>query len=77
MWPRPDVTTYSLIVKGLAMCLRVSDALKVVSYVCQLGVSNGEEVCAYSIGYRYISRLQTLMEFTRYFPSVRFMFAIL
>lgn len=49
MWPRPDPSTYSLLVKGLAMCLRVSDALKVVSSVCQLGVSHGEEVCFYSM----------------------------
>ncbi|KAL9690114.1 hypothetical protein QQ045_010508 [Rhodiola kirilowii] len=43
-WPRPDVSTYSLLVLGLALSLRVSDALKVISYVCQLGVSPGEEV---------------------------------
>ncbi|XP_047973107.1 uncharacterized protein LOC125215663 isoform X2 [Salvia hispanica] len=43
-WSRPDVHTYTLLVKGLAALLRVSDALRVVDCVCRVGVSPGEEV---------------------------------
>ncbi|KAG6389725.1 hypothetical protein SASPL_151198 [Salvia splendens] len=43
-WSRPDVDTYTLLVKGLAALLRVSDALRVVDCVCRVGVSPGEEV---------------------------------
>uniref|UniRef100_A0A7N0RCP7 Uncharacterized protein n=1 Tax=Kalanchoe fedtschenkoi TaxID=63787 RepID=A0A7N0RCP7_KALFE len=43
-WSRPDVSTYSLLVRGLAMSLRVPDALKVISDVCRPGVSHGQEV---------------------------------
>lgn len=43
-WSRPDVHTYTLLVKGLAALLRVSDALRMVDCVCRVGVSPGEEV---------------------------------
>ncbi|KAL4570664.1 hypothetical protein LXL04_026324 [Taraxacum kok-saghyz] len=43
-WPRPDVNTYTLLVRGLAASLRVSDALGIISNVCRVGVSPGEEV---------------------------------
>ncbi|KAI3501416.1 hypothetical protein L1887_29284 [Cichorium endivia] len=43
-WPRPDVNTYTLLVRGLAASLRVSDALKIIANVCRVGVSPGEEV---------------------------------
>ncbi|XP_042036611.1 uncharacterized protein LOC121782727 [Salvia splendens] len=43
-WSRPDVDTYTLLVKGLAALLRVSDALRVVDCVCRVGVSPCEEV---------------------------------
>ncbi|KAH6783437.1 Pentatricopeptide repeat superfamily protein [Perilla frutescens var. hirtella] len=43
-WSRPDVHAYTLLVKGLAASLRVSDALRMVDCVCRVGVSPGEEV---------------------------------
>ncbi|KAI7742462.1 hypothetical protein M8C21_007623, partial [Ambrosia artemisiifolia] len=43
-WSRPDVNTYTLLVRGLAASLRVSDALKIIANVCRVGVSPGEEV---------------------------------
>ncbi|XP_052625128.1 uncharacterized protein LOC111894309 isoform X2 [Lactuca sativa] len=43
-WPRPDVNTYTLLVRGLAASLRVSDALTIIANVCRVGVSPGEEV---------------------------------
>ncbi|PIN01750.1 hypothetical protein CDL12_25745 [Handroanthus impetiginosus] len=43
-WSRPDVHTYTLLVKGLAASLRVSDALRMLDSVCRVGVSPGEEV---------------------------------
>ncbi|KAK3013970.1 hypothetical protein RJ639_008130 [Escallonia herrerae] len=43
-WSRPDVQTYTLMVRGLAASLRVSDALRMIAYVCHVGVSPGEEV---------------------------------
>ena len=48
-WSRPDVHTYTLLVKGLAALLRVSDALRVVDCVCRVGVSPGEEVSIYHL----------------------------
>lgn len=48
-WSRPDVDTYTLLVKGLAASLRVSDALRMVDSVCRVGVSPSEEVCVYLI----------------------------
>lgn len=48
-WSRPDVDIYTLLVKGLAASLRVSDALRMVDCVCRVGVSPGEEVCLYVI----------------------------
>ncbi|XP_076900884.1 uncharacterized protein LOC143555158 [Bidens hawaiensis] len=43
-WSRPDVNTYTLLVRGLAASLRVSDALRIIGNVCRVGVSPGEEV---------------------------------
>lgn len=43
-WSRPDVNTYTLLVKGLAASLKVSDALRMIDCVCRVGVSPGEEV---------------------------------
>ncbi|KAJ8539364.1 hypothetical protein K7X08_013616 [Anisodus acutangulus] len=43
-WSRPDVTTYTLLVRGLATLLRVSDALKIIANVCRVGISPSEEV---------------------------------
>ncbi|XP_071702044.1 uncharacterized protein [Rutidosis leptorrhynchoides] len=43
-WSRPDVNTYTLLVRGLAALLRVSDALRIIDNVCRVGVSPGEEV---------------------------------
>ncbi|CAA0812079.1 Pentatricopeptide repeat (PPR) superfamily protein [Striga hermonthica] len=43
-WSRPDSHTYTLLAKGLAASLRVSDALRVIDCVCRVGVSPGEEV---------------------------------
>ncbi|KAK2999078.1 hypothetical protein RJ639_022809 [Escallonia herrerae] len=43
-WSRPDVQTYTLMVRGLAASLRVLDALRMIAYVCRVGVSPGEEV---------------------------------
>ncbi|KAL3635707.1 hypothetical protein CASFOL_020254 [Castilleja foliolosa] len=43
-WSRPDVDTYTLLVKGLAASLRVSDALRMIDCVCRVGVSPSEEV---------------------------------
>lgn len=35
---------YTLLILGLAASLRVSDALKVIEYICEVAVSPGEEV---------------------------------
>ncbi|GAA0162427.1 hypothetical protein LIER_18521 [Lithospermum erythrorhizon] len=43
-WSRPDVQTYKLLAQGLAASLRVSDAIKIIGYVCRVGASPGEEV---------------------------------
>ncbi|THG07493.1 hypothetical protein TEA_010400 [Camellia sinensis var. sinensis] len=43
-WSRPDIHTYTLLVRGLAASLRVSDALKIIGAVSRVGVSPGEEV---------------------------------
>ncbi|GFQ06317.1 hypothetical protein PHJA_002775700 [Phtheirospermum japonicum] len=43
-WSRPDVHTYTLLVKGLAASLRVSDALRMIDCICRVGVSPSEEV---------------------------------
>ncbi|WOL11070.1 hypothetical protein Cni_G19831 [Canna indica] len=43
-WARPDVSSYSLMVQRLAAALRVTDAIRVISYVSRIGVSSGEEV---------------------------------
>ncbi|KNA20195.1 hypothetical protein SOVF_054710 [Spinacia oleracea] len=43
-WSRPDVNTYTTLVIGLAASLRVSDALKIIEEICQVGLSHGEEV---------------------------------
>ncbi|XP_076885193.1 uncharacterized protein LOC143534636 [Bidens hawaiensis] len=43
-WSRPDVNTYTLLVRGLAASLRVSDVLRIIGNVCRVGVSPGEEV---------------------------------
>ncbi|XP_051137640.1 uncharacterized protein LOC127255911 isoform X2 [Andrographis paniculata] len=43
-WSRPDVDTYTLLVRDLAASLRVSDALRMIDCVCRVGVSPGEEV---------------------------------
>ncbi|KAJ4806532.1 Pentatricopeptide repeat (PPR) superfamily protein [Rhynchospora pubera] len=43
-WPRPDIHTYALLVQGLATSLRVTDAIRIIGYVCGMGISSGEEV---------------------------------
>ncbi|XP_009601293.1 uncharacterized protein LOC107807139 isoform X2 [Nicotiana tabacum] len=43
-WSRPDVTTYTLLVRGLATVLRVSDALRIIATVCRVGIYPSEEV---------------------------------
>lgn len=43
-WSRPDLRIYTTLVLGLAASLRVSDALKIVSDICRVGASPGEEV---------------------------------
>ncbi|CAI9094318.1 OLC1v1030038C3 [Oldenlandia corymbosa var. corymbosa] len=43
-WSRPDVDTYNLLIQGLASLLRVSDALRIISSICRVGVSPSEEV---------------------------------
>ncbi|XP_068659360.1 uncharacterized protein [Aristolochia californica] len=43
-WARPDVRTYVSLVLGQAALLRVSDAIKTIKDVSQMGVSLGEEV---------------------------------
>lgn len=43
-WTRPDVCTCALLVRGLAASLRVSDAIRIITYVSRVGVSSGEEV---------------------------------
>ncbi|KAL5552301.1 hypothetical protein UlMin_002477 [Ulmus minor] len=43
-WSRPDVGVYTSLIQGLAASLRVSDALRMISNICQVGVSPGEEV---------------------------------
>lgn len=43
-WSRPNARVYTLLIQGLAASLRVSDALSVVKYICEVGVSPSEEV---------------------------------
>ncbi|KAL2342672.1 hypothetical protein Fmac_003957 [Flemingia macrophylla] len=43
-WSRPNAHVYTLLIQGLAAVLRVSDALRVIKYICEVGVSPGEEV---------------------------------
>lgn len=43
-WTRPNVHVYTSLVQGLAASLRVSDALRIIEDICQVGVSPGEEV---------------------------------
>ncbi|KAJ4845353.1 hypothetical protein Tsubulata_045643 [Turnera subulata] len=43
-WPRPDVSVYTTLVQGLAASLKVSDAIKMIDYICRVGVSPSEEV---------------------------------
>ncbi|KAJ6933760.1 hypothetical protein NC651_008989 [Populus alba x Populus x berolinensis] len=43
-WSRPDVSVYTSLVQGLAAALKVSDALKMIDYICRIGVSPSEEV---------------------------------
>ncbi|KAJ6946067.1 hypothetical protein NC651_000979 [Populus alba x Populus x berolinensis] len=42
-WSRPDVSVYTSLVQGLAAALKVSDALKMIDYICRVGVSPSEE----------------------------------
>ncbi|KAJ6341666.1 hypothetical protein OIU78_009758 [Salix suchowensis] len=42
-WSRPDVIVYNSLVQGLAAALKVSDALKMIDYICRVGVSPSEE----------------------------------
>lgn len=44
-WSRPNARVYTVLIQGLAASLRVSDALSVIKYICEVGVSTGEEVC--------------------------------
>lgn len=43
-WSRPNARVYTMLIQGLAASLRVSDALSVVKYICEVGVSPSEEV---------------------------------
>ncbi|CAL0330987.1 unnamed protein product [Lupinus luteus] len=43
-WSRPNADVYTLLIQGLAASLRVSDALTAIKYICEVGVSPGEEV---------------------------------
>lgn len=43
-WSRPDVYTCTTLICGLASSLRVSDAIRMISAICRVGVSSGEEV---------------------------------
>ncbi|XP_031497600.1 uncharacterized protein LOC116262400 [Nymphaea colorata] len=43
-WPRPDVRTYACMILGLAACMRVSDAIQIISDLSRVGVLSGEEV---------------------------------
>ncbi|KAI4372642.1 hypothetical protein MLD38_010846 [Melastoma candidum] len=43
-WSQPDARVYTLLIPGLASVLRISDALSVLNYMCQMGVSSTEEV---------------------------------
>ena len=50
-WPRPNAHVYTLLIQGLAASLRVSDALRVLKYICEVGVSPGEEVCVKDLSF--------------------------
>lgn len=43
-WSRLDLSIYTTLVLGLAASLRVSDALRMVSDICRVGASPGDEV---------------------------------
>ncbi|CAN6465729.1 unnamed protein product [Victoria cruziana] len=43
-WPRPDVRIYACIVQGLAACMRISDAIQIISDLSRVGILSGEEV---------------------------------
>ncbi|XP_073266711.1 uncharacterized protein [Populus alba] len=52
-WSRPDVSVYTSLVQGLAAALKVSDALKMIDYICRVGVSPSEEEIASCAKCRY------------------------
>ncbi|XP_016651391.1 PREDICTED: uncharacterized protein LOC103337741 isoform X2 [Prunus mume] len=43
-WSRPDVRVYTSLILGLAVSLKVSDALRMINNICRVGVSPAEEV---------------------------------
>ncbi|KAI4315535.1 hypothetical protein L6164_028333 [Bauhinia variegata] len=43
-WSRPNANVYTLLIQGLTASLRVSDALRVIEYICGVGISPSEEV---------------------------------
>ncbi|KAK8958884.1 hypothetical protein KSP40_PGU009032 [Platanthera guangdongensis] len=43
VWARPDVQTYALLVRRLASCLRVADAVRIIGLVSGSGVTFGDE----------------------------------
>lgn len=47
-WSRPDVWVYTSLVQGLAASLRVSDALRIINNICQVGISPAEEVLSFT-----------------------------
>ncbi|KAK8948766.1 hypothetical protein KSP39_PZI005063 [Platanthera zijinensis] len=44
VWARPDVQTYAFLVRRLASCLRVADAVRIIGLVSGSGVTFGDEV---------------------------------
>lgn len=45
-WARPDVQTCALLVQGLTTSLRVSDAIRIITYVSGARITFGEEVAS-------------------------------
>lgn len=66
-WSRPDVSVYTSLIRGLAALLKVSDALRMIDYICRVGVSPSEEVMLIFVfyGHKFIK----IQDFIFYCPG--------
>ncbi|KAK3228065.1 hypothetical protein Dsin_007927 [Dipteronia sinensis] len=71
-WSRLDVSIYTSLVQGLAASLKVSNALRLINYICRVGVSPGEEVpfgkvvrcptCLIAVAFTYVDETILLLQ---------------